>query len=496
MQKTARLFTTGLQLRTIHRSFLKRALSSVSEDQSSISIADDVVNTFKSVLGSHNVSSSLAVREHHGKDESYHKCVPPDIVVWPESVDKVCEVVKLCSKYSIPMVPFGSGTGLEGAATGIRGSVCIDMTKMDKIVEVNPDDFDVTVESGVTRNMLNSYLRDTGLWFPIDPGADATVCGMCATSASGTNAVRYGTMRENVMNLQVVLANGSVIDTAGKGKRSRKTSAGYNLTNLFVGSEGTLGIITKATIRLHGIPESMVSAVCTFDTVQSAVDTVTQVMQCGIPVSRIEFLDEVMIDACNKYNNVDYKIAPTLFLEFQGNDKVVDDQAKTVAELVEYNGGSDFTWAKDVDERNKLWKARHSAWYSTLALRPGAKGLSTDVCVPISKLPEVIVATKEDLKHSSVIGPIVGHVGDGNFHVFMNVDPENQDEIDEARRLAERMARRAIAVGGTCTGEHGIGLGKKQLLIEEIGETGVATMKQIKATLDPKGLFNPDKVFL
>ncbi|XP_077982601.1 putative D-lactate dehydrogenase, mitochondrial [Glandiceps talaboti] len=477
----------------------QRALSSEAhpeESETPLSISKDVIAAFKTLVGSDNVSTALPVREHHGKDESWHKCIPPDVVVWPGNTEEVSQVAKLCSQHSIPMVPFGSGTGLEGAATGVKGSVCIDLTKMDKVVELNAEDFDVTVEPGITRKFLNNYLRDTGLWFPIDPGADASVCGMCATSASGTNAVRYGTMRENVMNLEVVLADGTIIHTGGKGKRSRKTSAGYNLTNLFVGSEGTLGIITKATIRLYGIPEATVSAVCAFESVHEAVDTVTQVMQCGIPMARIEFLDEVMIRACNNYSKTNYRETPTLFLEFHGSEKMLDDQAEFVGEVAQANGGSNFVWAKEADERNKLWTARHNAWYATLAIRPGGKGMSTDVCVPISRLPEIIVETKKDLMESTVIGPIVGHVGDGNFHVFMNIDVDNEDEIKEAKRLAERMARRSIAVGGTCTGEHGIGLGKKQLLVEEIGKAGVDTMKLLKSTLDPQGLLNPGKVFL
>ncbi|XP_070574224.1 probable D-lactate dehydrogenase, mitochondrial isoform X2 [Ptychodera flava] len=479
--------------------FVKRTFSSevnVEERETPLSVGGDIIESFRSLIGKENVSTALAVREHHGKDESWHKGTPPDVVVWPQNTEQVSQIAAMCNQLRLPMVPFGSGTGLEGGATGVKGSVCIDLTKMDRVIDLNVEDFDVTVEPGITRKFLNNYLRDTGLWFPVDPGADASVCGMCATSASGTNAVRYGTMRENVLNLEVVLADGTIIHTAGKGKRSRKTSAGYNLTNLFVGSEGTLGIITKATIRLYGIPEATVSAVCSFDSVREAVDTVTQVMQCGIPMARIEFLDEVMIEACNNYSKTHYKVAPTLFLEFHGSEKMLDDQAQIVGEIAADSGGSDFVWAKEADERNKLWTARHNAWYATLGIRKGGKGMSTDVCVPISKLPDVIVATKEDLKNSTVIGPIVGHVGDGNFHVFMNIDVDNEDEIKEAKRLAERMARRSISVGGTCTGEHGIGLGKKQLLIEEIGETGMATMKLLKSTLDPHGLLNPGKVFL
>ncbi|XP_071958984.1 probable D-lactate dehydrogenase, mitochondrial isoform X1 [Antedon mediterranea] len=458
-------------------------------------IPDFVVGTLETVVGTQNISTSLPVREQHGRDESHHVCTPPDVVVWPESTEQVSQIAKVCYDNNIPMIPFGTGTGLEGGAVGYKGGVTIDLTKMDEIVELNVDDFDVTVRPGVTRETLNNYIKDQGLWFPIDPGAHASVCGMCATSASGTNAVRYGTMRENVMNLEVVLADGSILHTAGPGKRSRKTSAGYNLTNLFVGSEGTLGIITQATVRLYGIPESMMSAVCSFETVKSAVDTVMQVMQCGIPMARIEFLDDVMIDACNRFSNLSHKVSPTLFLEFHGAQDAIKAQVELVEELAQMNGGSDFYWAEKQEDRNKLWKARHNCWYATLALRPGTKGYATDVCVPISKLPEIIVATKEDILKSSIVGTIVGHVGDGNFHCFITVDPDNPEELPVIKEVAERMARRAIAVGGTCTGEHGIGLGKRDLLVKEVGDGAMTVMKQLKNTLDPKGLMNPGKVF-
>ncbi|XP_006819794.1 putative D-lactate dehydrogenase, mitochondrial [Saccoglossus kowalevskii] len=477
---------------TLISHFLLEMQSHASNDTSNV--PSEVIKSFRSLLGSSNVSTSLSVREHHGKDESYHTCILPDVVVWPGSTTEVSEVMKICYENDIPMVPFGTGTGLEGAVNGIEGSVCINVTKMDAIIELNRDDFDVTVQPGVTRKMLNKYLRDQGLWFPIDPGADASICGMCATSASGTNAVRYGTMRENVMNLQVVLADGTIINTAGEGKRTRKTSAGYNLTNLFVGSEGTLGIITMATIRLHGIPEAMVSAVCSFKSVHAAVETVTQVMQCGIPIARIEFMDSLTMEACNKYSELNYNVAPTLFLEFHGTERMIEEQAMDVGELVYDNGGSDFKWAKDIESRNKLWAARHDAWFASLALRPGSKGMPTDVCVPISKLPEIIDATREDIEKSSLIGPICGHVGDGNFHVILLIDPNDEEEFRKAKEVATKIARHAISLGGTCTGEHGIGLGKKALLVEEIGETGIAAMKQIKFALDHKNLMNPGKV--
>lgn len=341
--------------------------------KAAVEIEEGVIDKLKSIVGERNVSQSMAVREQHGKDESYHKCMPPSTVIWPTSTQQVSEVLTVCYENSLPMIPFGSGTGLEGGVNAVKGGVCIDVSKMNEILEVNSEDLDVTVQPGVTRHALNSYLRDTGLWFPVDPGADASLCGMCATSASGTNAVRYGTMRENVMNLEVVLPNGTIIDTAGKGRRTRKTSAGYNLTNLFVGSEGTLGVITKATIKLYGIPEETASAVCAFPSVQAAVDTSTEVIQSGIPVARIEFLDEVQVDACNKFSGLNNKIAPTLFLEFHGSISGVQEQSDRVAEIAQENGGLGFQWATDPEEKSRLWKARHEAFYADLALRPGCR---------------------------------------------------------------------------------------------------------------------------
>ncbi|KAK3608029.1 hypothetical protein CHS0354_031015 [Potamilus streckersoni] len=447
------------------------------------------------IVGKHNVSTANAVREQHGHDESYHSIELPDMVAFAECTEQVSEVARLCNHHGIPLIPFGSGTGLEGGVNAVKGGVCLDLSKMTKIVSVNAGDFDCTVEAGVTRKTLNSYLRDTGLWFPIDPGADASLCGMCATSASGTNAVRYGTMRENTMNLEVVLADGTVFDTAGKGKRTKKTSAGYNLTNLFVGSEGTLGIITKATIRLYPQPEATISATCHFETVQAAVDSTVQVLQCGIPIARIEFLDEVSVDACNKFSKLNMKVAPSLFLEFHGNASGLEDQTKLVAEIVQANGGSNFVWAKDPEVRNHLWKARHEILYACMALKPGTKPYSTDVCVPISNLPKVITRTKEMIQEAGIIGPIVGHVGDGNFHVFYPVHPDDQETLAKVKDVSHKMALLALELDGTCTGEHGIGQGKRELLEREIGESGIKVMRHLKMALDPRGIMNPGKVF-
>ncbi|XP_048403159.1 probable D-lactate dehydrogenase, mitochondrial isoform X1 [Stegostoma tigrinum] len=454
----------------------------------------NVIEALKAATGTENISTTTAVREQHGKDESCHSCKPPDAVVWPQNVEQVSRMARICFENDVPIIPFGTSTGLEGGILALKGGVCFNLTKMDQIVELNTADFDVTVEPGVTRKGLNNYLRDSGLWFPVDPGADASLCGMAATSASGTNAVRYGTMRENVINLEVVLADGRIVHTAGKERRFRKTSAGYNMTNLFVGSEGTLGIITKTTLRLYGIPESMVSAVCSFPTVQAAMDCTVQILQSCIPIARIEFLDDVMVDACNRYSNLSYAVASTLFLEFHGTDRSVVEQVQATEDIVKANSGSDFTWAKDQETRNKLWQARHNAWYAARAIRPGCEGYSTDVCVPLSKLPEIIVTTKEDLVRSKLTGPIVGHVGDGNFHCLVMMDTQNEDEMTRIKEFTNRLARRALAMHGTCTGEHGIGLGKRQLLAEEIGAVGMKVMKDIKAVLDPKNIMNPGKV--
>ncbi|XP_038662827.1 probable D-lactate dehydrogenase, mitochondrial isoform X2 [Scyliorhinus canicula] len=454
----------------------------------------NIIEALQVAAGSENVSTTTAVREQHGKDESYQRCKPPDAVVWPQNVEQVSRMARICFENNVPIIPFGTSTGLEGGVLAMKGGVCFDLTKMDKIVELNTADFDVTVEPGVTRKGLNDYLRGSGVWFPVDPGADASLCGMAATSASGTNAVRYGTMRENVINLEVVLADGRIMYTAGQQRRFRKTSAGYNLTNLFVGSEGTLGIITKTTLRLYGIPEAMVSAVCSFPTVKAATDCTVQILQCGIPIARIEFLDDVMMDAFNKYSKLSYTVSSTLFLEFHGTEKGVEEQIEAAEEIVKMNSGSEFAWAKDQETRNKLWQARHSAWYAARALYPGYEGYSTDVCVPISKLPEIIVATKEDLVRSNLTGPIVGHVGDGNFHCLMFVNPESEDEGRRMKEFTDRLARRALAMHGTCTGEHGIGVGKRHLLTEEIGAVGMQVMREIKAALDPKDIMNPGKV--
>ncbi|XP_053740541.1 probable D-lactate dehydrogenase, mitochondrial isoform X2 [Synchiropus splendidus] len=455
---------------------------------------DAVLSEFRSICGADGVSLGEAVRQQHGKDESVHRCQPPDVVVFPRCVEEASALARTCHRHNLPMVPFGTGTGLEGGVGAVEGGVCFSLRNMDQILDLHQEDFDVTVEPGVTRKNLNTYLRDTGLWFPVDPGADASLCGMAATSASGTNAVRYGTMRENVLNLEVVLADGTIVHTAGRGRRPRKTSAGYNLTNLFVGSEGTLGIITKTTLRLYGIPESMVSAVCSFPSVQAAVDSTVQILQAGVPIARIEFLDDVMMDACNRFSSLSYPVTPTLFLEFHGSERSLEEQVATTESVTQSNGGADFQWATDPEARNQLWKARHDAWYAALALRPGCKAYATDVCVPLSRLPQIIVETKEDLIENKLTGPIAGHVGDGNFHCLMVMDPSDPDELQRVQLFTERLARRALALSGTCTGEHGVGLGKRLLLREELGGPALRVMQKLKVALDPRNLMNPGKV--
>jgi D-lactate dehydrogenase (cytochrome) len=398
--------------------------------------------------------------------------------------------VLICAEHGMPIIPFGVGTSLEGQVAALHGGICIDVSKMNQVLRVSAEDMDVTVQAGVTRKQLNEHLRDSGLFFPIDPGADASLGGMTATRASGTNAVRYGTMRENVLALTVVLADGRIIRTA---RRSRKSSAGYDLTRLFVGSEGTLGIITEVTVRLHGIPEAISSAVCSFPTIEDAVHTVIETIQTGVPVARMELLDEVQVGACNAYSKLDLPVQPTLFFEFHGTEASVAEQAERVGAIAEGWNGGGFKWATKPEDRSKLWEARHKAYYAAISLKPGCKGWPTDVCVPISRLAECISETKKDLASSSMIAPLVGHVGDGNFHLVYLVDPDKPEEIAEATRLNDRMVLRALAMDGTCTGEHGVGYGKMDYLVAEHGEA-IAVMRQIKQALDPRNLMNPGKM--
>jgi D-lactate dehydrogenase (cytochrome) len=437
------------------------------------------------------LSTSTGVRDHHSKDESWHHPHRPDAVVFPNTTEEVAEIVKVCATHKTPVIAYGTGTSLEGNVIPHEGGVVIDLANMNKVLRVSAEDLDVTVQARVTRKELNAYIRDQGLFFPIDPGADASLGGMAATRASGTNAVRYGTMRENVLALTVVLADGRIIRTS---RRSRKSAAGYDLTRLFVGSEGTLGIITEVTLRLYGIPEAMAAAVCSFDSIGGAVDTVIQTIQLGIPVARIELLDEVQLDAVNKFSKLNYPVKDTLFVEFHGTEAGVKEQAEMVQSIAAEHGGGEFKWATKTEERTALWTARHDVTYANKALRPGCEIWATDVCVPISKLAECILETKKDLKESFLSAPLVGHVGDGNFHLGFLINRDDPKELEEAERLNERLVMRALALDGTCTGEHGIGLGKQKFLIAEHGEA-VSVMRQIKKALDPQNIMNPGKIF-
>src|SRR3954469_21707950 len=428
---------------------------------------DGLVAELIAQLGPDRVSTNAGILERHGRDESYHPAVAPDVVAFAHSTEDVVGIVKAAAKHDAPIIPFGVGTSLEGHVAALEGGVSIDMSRMNQVLEVNAEDLDVKVQAGVTRKALNAYLRDTGLFFPIDPGADATLGGMAATRASGTNAVRYGTMRENVLGLTVVLADGRVIRTGG---RSRKSAAGYDLTRLFVGSEGTLGIITEVRVRLYGVPEQMAAAVALFPTVGDAVNTVIRTIQAGVPVARIELVDEVQMDALIRYAKLDYPKQPALFFEFHGTERGVQEQAEMVAALGEEFGIGGFRWSKKPEERSKLWEARHNVLYACLALRPGAKGWATDACVPISRLAECILESQKDIESHALLAPIVGHVGDGNFHTTVLLDPDNPAELKNCHDFVERLALRAIALGGTCTGEHGIGSGKIPFLQAEHGD--------------------------
>src|SRR3990170_2351019 len=454
-------------------------------------VRDRLETELVAALGAEAVSRSEAVRDQHGHDESYHPSAPPDLVVFPGTTEEVVAIVDRCRAARVPIVPFGAGTALEGHVAALRGGVCVDMTRMSRILRVDLEDMDATVQAGVTRKQLEARLLPEGVFFPVDPGADATIGGMVATRASGTTAVRYGTMRENVLSLTVVTAQGQVVRTAS---RARKSSAGYALTRLFVGSEGTLGIVTEATLRIHPTPEAISAAVCSFPTIEDAVGCVIRTIQLGIPVARIELLDQVQMDAVNRRAGLDYPVAPTLFLEFHGSEAAVVEHAAGVEEIAADHRSSDFSWATRREERDRLWEARHDAYHAALALRPGAKGFVSDVCVPISRLAECIAKTRQDIDGTGLLAPMVGHVGDGNFHVTFLVDPDDRAELRLAENVMERMVRRAISLGGTCTGEHGVGCGKARYLALEHGAEGVELMRAIKVALDPEGIMNPGKV--
>lgn len=437
-------------------------------------------------------STAAAVREHHGRDESPFPAMLPDAVVFAESTEDVQAAVRICVQHRVPIIAYGSGSSLEGHLLAVQGGVSLDVSRMNRVLAVNPEDLTATVQAGVTRKQLNAEIRDTGLFFPIDPGADASLGGMAATRASGTNAVRYGTMRENVLSLTVVTPQGEIIRTA---RRARKSSAGYDLTRLYVGSEGTLGIITEVSVRLYPQPEAVSAAVCAFPSVDAAVQTVIQTIQMGVPVARVELLDEMGVKAVNAYSKLTLREAPLLLFEFHGSEASVREQAETVQEISREHGGLDFEWATAAEDRNRLWTARHNAYFATMQLRPGCRSSTTDVCVPISRLAECIAATRADLQQASFPSSIIGHVGDGNFHVQMLIDPNQPQEWQEAERINSRLVDRALVMDGTCTGEHGVGLHKMQFLEAEHGAEAVQMMRALKKAIDPHNLFNPGKIF-
>lgn len=432
-----------------------------------------------------------SIREQHAHTTTYIPNQPPDAVVFAQTAEDVRWVVEVCAEHRCPVVPFGAGSSLEGQLNAPLGGISIDLSALNQIVSVDEDDLTVTVQPGVTRIALNEHLRDTGLFFPIDPGADASIGGMASTRASGTNAVRYGTMKDNVLSLKAVMPDGREITTAS---RARKTSAGYDLTRLMVGSEGTLGVITELTLKLHGLPESIVGGVCNFPDIDSVCRATIQTIQYGLPIARIEMLDEVQIRACNAYSKLGLAEKPTMFVEFHGTEASTTEQSEVFAEIIQEHGGSDFKWTANNEERSKLWQARHDAYWAAKAMLPGTDAVVTDACVPISRLADCVEETMADIKRHNLLAPIVGHVGDGNFHTSVLVNMDSPEEIDTAKQFAARLSQRAIEMGGTCTGEHGIGQGKKSYLRKELGDA-VDFMQMIKTSLDPQNIMNPEKIF-
>ena len=438
------------------------------------------------------LSINATVREQHGRGEGYAALLPPDAVIWPHSTEEVSAILKTCNALNVPVIPYGAGTSLEGHVTAPRGGLCVDLSKMDQVLEVHDADADCVVQPGVTREGLNAYLRDSGLFFPVDPGANATIGGMISTRASGTTTVRYGTIAANVMALEVVLASGEVIRCGG---RARKSSAGYDLVRLFTGAEGTLGIITEATLRLHGRPEAVASGVYSYTGLRGAVDAVVEVIQSGAPIARIEFLDEAQVRACNAYSKLSLPDAPTLFIEIHGTQMGVAEQIERVTAVAASHGGTLLDQATDSQLREDLWRARHRAYFAARALRPGSECVVADVCVPISGLAECVAQTRADIDREGLTAPIVGHVGDGNFHVLFLLAPGVDEEWARMERVYDSMIALAHRLGGTCTGEHGIGLGKRDKLVAEFGEPVVALMRDLKHAWDPRGILNPGKIF-
>lgn len=454
---------------------------------------DAVIALAREFLGE-RITTNAALREQHSHGEDSYPRTQPDAVAFIEAGEEAARLLGLCHAHGVPVVPFGAGTSLEGHVTPVRGGISIDLSRTTRVLEVNAADMDCRVEAGVTRHQLNEHLRDQGLFFPVDPGSECTIGGMCATRASGTAAVRYGTIRENVLGLTVALPDGRLIRTGG---RVRKSATGYDLTHLMIGSEGTLGIITEIQLRLHGIPEAISAAACQFDTMAGAVETVMSVLAAGIPVARIELLDEVQMGASIAYSKLEgLDPAPTLFFEFHGTEAGVAEQAALAQEIAGGFGARGFQWATETAARNKLWKARHDGYWAGMALRPGCKGLVTDAIVPVSRLADLILGAKQDIAASGLLAPIVGHVGDGNFHTVILVPPDDEAAMERAWALDRKIVDRALSLGGSCSGEHGVGTGKREFLEREHGAETLAVMRQIKTALDPRGIMNPGKVFL
>ncbi|MDF2116686.1 FAD-linked oxidase C-terminal domain-containing protein [Roseiarcaceae bacterium H3SJ34-1] len=436
-------------------------------------------------------SINTTVREQHGHTLTWLPVQPPDAVVFPQSTEEVAAIVKLCAQHRVPVIPFGTGTSLEGHVNAPYGGICIDTSLMKRIVAIHAEDLDCVIEPGVTRKELNEHLRDTGLFFPIDPGADASLGGMVSTRASGTNAVRYGTMKDNVLSLTVVTPDGEIVKTA---RRAKKSSAGYDLTRLFVGAEGTLGVVTEITLKLYGIPEAISAGVCPFPSIRACCDATIMTIQSGIPIARIELLDELTVRAVNLHSKLELPETPMLLVEFHGSDTSVKEQAERFGEIAEEFGGGPFAWATRPEDRSKLWQARHDAYWAGFTLRPGAKSLATDICVPISRLADCVEETHRDIAESHLVGPIVGHVGDGNFHVTLLVDMDDKAEIARTEKFLERLVRRGLAMEGTCTGEHGVGQAKMKYLLEEHPKATLDMMRTVKRAIDPLNIMNPGKV--
>src|SRR6185312_11024409 len=466
---------------------LIEAWEELKRDRSAV---ERVIAGLAALVGNRLVTAQ-AVREQHGNTLTWIGNQPPDAVVFPQSTEEVQQIVRLCAAERVPVIAFGAGTSLEGQVNAPHGGICLDFRDMNRVLAVHAEDLDCVIEPGITRKQLNEQLRDQGLFFPIDPGADASLGGMAATRASGTNAVRYGTMKDNVLSLKAVLANGEVLTTA---RRAKKTSAGYDLTRLFVGSEGTFGVITELTLKLAGIPEAISAGVCPFPSVEAACKATIATIQCGIPVARIELLDALQVKASNAYSKLTLKETPTLFVEFHGSDASVAEQAKRFGEIAGDLGGGPFDWTAKPEDRTKLWQARHDAYWAVINMRPGCQAFATDVCVPISRLAECVTATQEDIKKFNLIAPIVGHVGDGNFHVGVLLDMNDAAEVARAQEFNKRLIERSLLMDGTSTGEHGVGEGKMEYLEAEHGKTGLDVMRNLKKALDPENIMNPGKI--